>query len=321
MMQEPKVYIVMLNFRQWEDSRDCLASILCSSYTNFSVVLVDNNSENNSLEHLIEWLENSIYGNMRSTENPIGHILMLRSAITESTEPAKLPKITFIQNDNNDGFAGGNNIALKLFPDQDAYVWLLNPDMTIRENTLEELVNYTVEQPATAVVGATVQSYSGNHELLFYGGGTINFWTATVRMARKTSLIPLLDYISGGCLFTHASNLKRTGLLPEAYFLYWEETDWCYQAKRSGCQLLVCTSAICYDKISTVIGKSFMADYYYVRNGLLFISKYRKKNLPVIIFFNSVRFMKRIITGQWKRAKGVFKGTMDFFKMNRDEAK
>src|SRR5450432_192696 len=208
MMKEPKVYIVMLNFRQWRDSCDCLSTLLCSSYTNFSVLLVDNNSENNSIENLIKWLEYPHPGHTGLPGKPIDHILISSSAINKLTDPATLPKITFIQNDNNDGFAGGNNIALKLMSGQDAYVWLLNPDMTVRENTLQELVNYTVRQPRTTIVGAVVQSYTGNHELLFYGGGQINFWTATVRMTRKISQLPRLDYISGGCLFTHASNFK-----------------------------------------------------------------------------------------------------------------
>jgi GT2 family glycosyltransferase len=133
-------------------------------------------------------------------------------------------------------------------------------------------------------------------------------------MIQKENAIPKLDYISGACLFTHTSNLRKIGLLPEKYFLYWEETDWCYLARQSGCQFYVCHTAICYDKISTVIGKSFMADYYYMRNGLLFISKYRSKNIPFVIFFAGIRFMKRVITGQWKRANGVLKGMRDFLK-------
>ena len=87
-----------------------------------------------------------------------------------------------------------------------------------------------------------------------------------------------LDFISGGCLFTHAINFKRNGLLPEKYFLYWEETDWCYHARKKGCLLNVCTAAVCYDKISTIIGKGYLANYYYTINGLRFTSAIRKLN-------------------------------------------
>ena len=103
--------------------------------------------------------------------------------------------------------------------------------------------------------------------------------------------------------------------------MYWEETDWCYRAKQGGHGLYVCTTATCYDKGSTVIGKNFMADYYYVRSGLLFISKFRKKNIPVVLIFVGIRFLKRVVTGRWARARGVLKGTMDYFKMRTDETK
>jgi GT2 family glycosyltransferase len=157
--------------------------------------------------------------------------------------------------------------------------------------------------------------------VLFYGGFKVNFLSATVSLIKDTASSHRLDYISGGCLFTHTSNWKKIGLLPEEYFLYWEETDWCYRAKQSGCCLRVCTTAICYDKISTVIGKNFVANYYYSRNGLLFISKFRRKNIPVVLFFLGIRFLKRIVTGRWARARGIYSGTKDFFKMKPDDVK
>jgi GT2 family glycosyltransferase len=325
-MHALKVYIVILNFRKWQDSRDCLESVLRSTYTNFSVFVIDNNSGNNSLEHLSGWLQNKITGEVSLNHTslagePISFGTFSKKEISSSVDLFQLPKIAFIQNDVNTGFAGGNNVVLRILQDQDAYIWLLNPDMSILENTLAELVQFSIRQDINSVVGAVVKYYAGNHKLLFYGGGKVNFLSATVRMVKKAGVASKLDYISGGCLFTHAASIKQLGLLPEEYFLYWEETDWCYRAKKNGYSLVVCPSAICYDKISSVIGKSFLADYYYVRNGMLFISKFRKKNIPGVLLFIVVRFLIRIVTGRWARARGVFKGTIDFFKMKQDEAK
>ena len=317
----PPIYIIILNYKKWQDSRDCLESVLRSTYTNFSVFVIDNNSGNNSLEHLSVWLENKIAGETSLQDEPTSYVLLERRELNGSTDFSKFPKIIFIQNDENAGFAAGNNVVLKFLRDQDAYFWLLNPDMVVKEDTLAELIQFTMRLPSQSIVGAVVRSYSGNRELLIYGGDKVNFLSATVSMIKKPGSVHRLDYISGGCLFTHASNLNQLGLLPEEYFLYWEETDWCYRAKQSGYGLYVCTSATCYNKISTVIGKSFMADYYYARNGLLFISKFRRKNIPFVLFFLGIRFLKRIVTGRWARARGIFKGTMDFFKMKPDEVK
>src|SRR5688572_30480658 len=320
-MHMPKVYIIMLNYRRWEDSRECLASVLRSTYTNFSVFVIDNDSGNNSLEHLITWFEKNNASHASTGEPQGSYVLFNRKQLNDYTDVFKLPKMIFVQNDENSGFAAGNNIVLKMVRDEDAYFWLLNPDMVVKMDTLEELVQFSIRLPREAIVGSVLQSYSEGHDLISYGGAKVNFLSATVTHIQRPDCLRRLDYISGSSLFTHTSNLNRLGMLPEKYFLYWEETDWCYCAKLKGCVLYVCTRAICYDKGSTAIGKNFMADYYYARNGLLFISKFRQKNIPIVLFFMGLRYLKRIVTGRWERARGIFKGTMDFFKMQPDDVK
>lgn len=317
----PPVYIIILNYKKWQDTLECLESVFRSSYKNFSAIVIDNDSQNDSLRHLMQWADKVAANDETASTHPFDYTYLHRKDITDSFNPALFSRLTFIQNDSNAGFAGGINVALRTLQDMDAYVWLLNPDMVVTENTLAELAGFAIRQPLNSITGAVIRSYSGNRGLLFYGGFKVNFLSATVSLIKKTGSFHRLDYISGGCLFTHASNLKRLGLLPEEYFLYWEETDWCYRARQSGCGLYVCTTAICYDKISTVIGKNFMANYYYARNGLLFISKFRKKNIPFVLFFLGIRFLKRIVTGRWARARGIYKGTIDFFKMKPYEAK
>ena len=312
------VYIIILNYKRWEDTRECLDSVFRSCNENFSVIVIDNDSQNNSIEHLIEWVDNT---RAQSGSSPFDYISFRPEDVDGLTDPTSLPRLTFIQNNSNKGFAAGNNVALKLLKNENVYCWLLNPDMTIQPDTLDEFVKFAGDKPLTAIIGGHIVSFSGNHALLFYGGATINFLTGTITPVRRASSSPQLDYIHGACFFTHVSNFKRVGLLPEEYFLYWEESDWCYRARQLGSEFYVCPTAICYDKVSTVIGRGFMADYFYVRNGLLFISKYRKKNLPFVLFFNMIRFFKRVFTGKWQKAGGVFKGTIDFFKMRRNDAK
>ncbi|MBL7738074.1 MAG: glycosyltransferase family 2 protein [Chitinophagaceae bacterium] len=305
-MSDPRVYIIIVNYKNWQDSRDCLESLLRSTYTKYSVFIIDNDSRNNSLEHLREWLQNS-YRYIKSS--------LLKRPETDQLETVSgLPEVVFFQNDKNEGFAAGNNLVLRFLQHEDAYIWLLNPDMLVRANTLAELTSFALQQPAECIIGAEVRYHAGNQGLFFYGGGKVNFASATIQLVRTKEGESALDYISGGCLFTHAGNIRRLGLLPGEYFLYWEETDWCFRAQQQGYRLLVCPSGICYDKVSTVIGKGFMSDYYYARNGLLFISKYRKKNIPVVLMFMAMRFLKRVVTGQWERARGVYKGAKDFLK-------
>jgi GT2 family glycosyltransferase len=311
LMNTPKVYIVILNYRQWQDTWACIGSVLRSSYPDYSIIIIDNDSQNNSVENIIKQAESASIAAMD---------YKLFTAEMLDTDLQNLPRLTFIQNNRNAGFAGGNNIVLRLLAGLDAYVWLLNPDMIIREDTLGELVSFAERQTSDCIIGAEVRTYSGKQGLFFYGGGKVNFLSGTVQLIKIPGSVSRLDYISGGCLFTHAANFKKYGILPEDYFLYWEETDWCYSAKLKGVALLVCPSAICFDKVSTVIGKGFLSDYYYSRNGLLFISKFRKGNVTIALLAMKIRWFKRIVTGQWSRARGVWKGTIDFLKRKFNEA-
>ncbi len=305
-MQSLHVYIIIVNYKQWQDTIDCVESILLSDYDQYSIIVVDNNSPNDSIKNLIEWAgKNQDRMSSRHFSAP---------ACTGSGELNSVSKLTIIQNDKNAGFAAANNLVLSKLADTDSYVLLLNPDMIATPELLSALINYAGQQPVDAIIGATIRHWPGNHELLFYCGGNVNWNSATIRPARKTSRIEDLDYISGACLFTHASSFKKFGLLPEEYFLYWEETDWCFNAKKNGAVLKVCENAVCYDKISTVIGRGFLSDYYYSRNGLLFVSKSGKGNVALAIAGNGIRILKRLVSGQWSRANGIYRGTVDFLK-------
>lgn len=303
-----KVYILILNYKNWHDVAECLESVFRSSYRGFTVIVIDNDSGNDSLEHLADWAK----------EKTIDSRHFTRKAWTDQPlDPATLPQLNFLQNDCNSGFAAGNNLALRALLKENACIWLLNPDMVIQEDTLSELVGFAADHPFKSIIGAVIKQYLPPHDILFYGGGRVNFNTATVRLAEKASDMDGIKYITGGALFAHTAHFNDIGVLPEEYFLYWEETDWCYQAAEKGYAMLVCTTAVCYDKISTTIGRSFLADYYYTRNGLLFLRKQKGKIASMVFVFVFFRFLKRILSGKWDRAKGVYKGTLSFLKAKK----
>jgi len=306
-----KVYMIIVNYKNWEDTRDCLESLLHSDHSEFTVIVTDNASGNGSLETLAAW-----------AEKRMGYRLFLRGEWERGEfAVADLPRLVLLQNDCNKGFAEGNNVAIRALLRENAYVWLLNPDMTVEKNTLSALIAYAAGGPFKAITGAVIRAFEAPHPIHLYGGGRINWRAGTVEMLRSEADLPRLDYISGGSLFTHTAHFNEIGLLPEEYFLYWEETDWCSRAKALGYRLQVCPDAVCYDKISTTIGRGFMADYFYTRNGLLFLSKFKKDPAGTAMALTFLRFIKRVTTGKWKRAWGVYKGYRSFLKMRSNENK
>lgn len=313
-----KCYIIVLNYKKWEDSVACLRSVFSSTYTNFTLIIADNNSNNQSIENIIAELSSSPVKKAGSDE--IIKFIHLKGIFQLETQPIEFPELVFIQNSHNFGFGAGNNIVLRLLLKEDAYIWLLNPDMIINEFTLEQLI-HSSQKNSKAIIGAVTRSFDKPETILFYGGGKINFLSATVSPARRIHQIQNLDYISGGSMFIQTSHLEAVGLLSEDYFLYWEETDWCYNAVKKGFPIEVCLQAVCYDKISTTIGKGFLGDYFYTRNGLLFLAKYKGWYLITALFSVFVRVAIRIFSGKLKRAKGMTKGIIDFLTGARYENK
>jgi GT2 family glycosyltransferase len=306
---DPKVYIVILNYKQWQVTIQCLLSVLKSIYTNYTIIVIDNDSQNNSLESLSVALNKQI---------PAENYLIANKADLNGGKMPFESKITLLQNDENRGFAAGNNLVIDILKNEDAYIWLLNPDMIVLEDTLLNLVDFAKKESNSAIIGAVIKQDDDKDKLFCYGGAQLNFYSGRPKMIERAKDENKLDFIYGGCLLTHLSNFKKLGLLPEQYFLYWEETDWCYTAKLKGHPLKVCAEALCYDKISTSIGKGYLSDYYYARNALYFIAKFRKFRLPGTLFFMSLRWMRRLFSGQWGKARGMFWGTIDFLKSKRN---
>jgi len=83
----------------------------------------------------------------------------------------------------------------------------------------------------------------------------------------------------------------------------------------------VCLQATCYDKGGTSIGRGFLADYFYTRNGLLFLRKYKKQYLPTAFLLVFFRAGKKLLLGRTGRAKGIMTAAKDFLTGKRYENK
>lgn len=315
----PKVYIVILNYNGWGDTIECLESVLRSTYRNYQIIVVDNNSPDLSMDRIISWAEGRLDVWVRADSQlrrltfppitrPAGFRFFSRHEFDQAacTLPAG-PGLFLVQSGENRGFAAGNNVALRAIikADPDAYVWLLNPDMTVEAETLSRLVEFATSSGKGTICGAHIKDYKQPSRTLFYGGAKVNPYSGTITFINNFREIKDLDYISGGSLFTRAGNFKNLGMLPEEYFLYWEETDWCTNAMRRGHRLEVCADAICYDKVSTSIGTGYISEYYYTLNSIRFFRKYRSKQLKYIMFANILRLGKRAFKFKFTNVKAI----------------
>jgi len=229
-MTEKHVGIVILNYIKWQDTIECLQSVLDDDYPSRSVIVVDNCSGNESAERVQEWLT------ARGCPSP------LRTE-ADTVAPADRSSMVLIQSRSNRGYAAGNNIGIRMaLAVGSDYALILNGDTIVRKGCLQALVEYMESHPSCGLAGPKVVFPNGeiNHtcarrrprwpEYFFrLGLGRRllpgNRWIRSHIYAGEYdfSAPRCVDVISGACMLIRKETLDAVGLLDENTFLYLEE--------------------------------------------------------------------------------------------------
>ncbi|MCB9107514.1 MAG: glycosyltransferase family 2 protein [Anaerolineales bacterium] len=156
----------------------------------------------------------------------------------------KYPEVKLILNQNNVGFAGGNNQAISQCSGR--YVLLLNPDTVIKPNGLKSLIDFMDANPQAGAAGSMLLNPNGTLQTSCYPAPTLSreFW----RLFHLDTIRPYgvyrmsdwdmnsateVDVIQGASLVLRKEALEQVGLLDDTYFMYTEEVDLCYRLQKS----------------------------------------------------------------------------------------
>lgn len=158
--------------------------------------------------------------------------------------------VTLVVADKNGGFAYGNNVGIqKAYEDRRPdYVHLLNPDTVVRKGAISELVAFLESHPAVGIAGSSFENLDGSDwritfrfpSLLSEVDQGIRFRLVTQLLRQWVLAIPMesvphsTDWVLGASMMVRRTVLDTIGGLDENYFLYFEETDFCYRAKALG---------------------------------------------------------------------------------------
>lgn len=191
--------------------------------------------------------------------------------------------LTLVENKENLGFAKGNNAAItKALANTCNYILLLNNDTTVQPTLVEDLLQ-GFRKKSVGIVGPLV-TYK-QHAIWFAGGELLLPWCLTrhPHMGENPRTIHLsksVDFISGACIMIHANVFEKIGLLPEEYFLYWEDVDFCFNARKNGFLCQIIPKPLVYHSVSSTTGVQgtkrvtpYQA-YYYAKNPFVFAKKY-----------------------------------------------
>lgn len=233
----------------------------------------------------------------KNTYEPL-EIIVVDNGSRENPVPAwqsKYPSVKFIRSDKNLGFAGGNNLGIQAAKGD--YLFFVNNDTEFTEGLVETLVNTLEEHPEVGIISPKIRYYSQPDTLQYAGFTTMNYYTARNKCigqfekdnGQYDQTTGETGYIHGAAMMITRQAMTHAGLMPDNYFLYYEEMDWCEQVRRAGFKIWVNMQALIYHKESVSVGaKSALKEYFMNRNRILFI---RRNCSPVTTFIFWCYFM------------------------------
>ncbi|MDH7446366.1 glycosyltransferase family 2 protein [Aquimarina sp. 2201CG14-23] len=323
-MQIPKTYIILLNYKSWKDTIECLESVLKLQGDSFQIILVDNSPTNESIDNIISWANGKIE-NIKTDfpelvypleKKPIEYVLASEKNAEEAVFEDK--KLIIIKSNENNGFSAGNNVGLRYVlnvSNSSGKVWLLNNDTVVSKNTLSKLLETSESNSKYGIIGAKLIEYD-NPKIIQSIGGKYNPWIGKISIVgngdsvnKKYSKEVTFDYPIGASMFLDIDFVRKVGLMDEQYFLYFEEYDWVLRGKRNGYEMCFCPEAEVYHKGGGSSGgkTSKLSDFYGIRSKILFTKKFFPLLTPILYLSFLFFLFNRIKRKQYDRIFMLFK--------------
>lgn len=261
MKDNRKIGIVVLNYNGWKDTLNCIDSLKYIESKGIIKIVVDNASTDDSYIQL----------------------------------KANLPAdVLLVQSGKNLGYAGGNNIGIKIALEKNCdYICILNNDTLAESDFLTPCVNELEKNADIGFIGPVILDYK--NRTIQSSGANINSWTGAntcINAGKKYEKMPAVincDYVGGACLIFRSTIVDKIGLIPECYFLFFEETEWCLKAKKAGYSVICYMDSYILHKGAVSIRKiGGLNDYLYYRNLAAFIKRNTENPLKRIYCYERI---------------------------------
>lgn len=288
----PLVSIITLNWNTTQVTCEFLHSVSnTNTYPNIEVIVVDNGS----------------------SENPL-------SAFKEA-----YPAANVILTGKNLGFAAGNNVGIRASKGE--YLFIVNNDTEFTPGLIAGLVETFATYPDAGMVSPKFHYFFQKGTIEYAGYNSVNALTGRNGMIGcrqpdngQYDQASVTNYAHGGGMMLPRAVVDKVGLMPEHFFLYYEEFDWSEQVKRGGYKIYYQPKSLIYHKESMTTGKSSpLKTFYLTRNRILFM----RRNMPALnnlVFFsyfilftipkNTASFLLR---GQSDHLRSFWKGILWHF--------
>ncbi len=293
---DPSVAIILVNWNGYVFTADCLKSLRKVDFQNFQVILVDN-----------------------ASKDPEGKKLK-----------AEFPEIELVENTKNLGFAGGNNVGIKMaLAAGYSHVMLLNNDTVVEPDFLGIMLQKFRKNPNVGVVQPLIFFLHDRKKIWSAGGKWQQLWCRSITRGDRRYIGDFivkdrdLDWATGCCMLIGRKALLDTGLLNENYFAYFEDVEWSLRFKEKGFQIELAPDAVIYHEAGASSKKkhsegtlSASVFYYHVRNQFYLV---RAKSHGIQVLFAASYHLSRFILwmayfglrGRFQKLKAVARGIRD----------
>lgn len=319
-----RIGVVVVTFNAAPTIAGCLESLFASTGAGITVVVVDNGSTDGTLDIIRAWAAGAPFTPYGTPPFPLAAAAKPVEVQTGGLEiVTPHAALTLVQSPLNGGFAHACNVGLRMLlsrDDMDAF-WLLNPDCIVRPEVAVRYLEAAAKGPFSLLGCRTV--YYERPDLIQSDGGVFHPRTAVCRSVNNgldpvTTPLPdgsTLDYLSGANLVASRAFIEQAGLMPEEYFLYYEEVDWAQ--RRGAVPLRMVDDAIVYHVGGASIGSgdtfrvaSPLSQYFNFRNRLWFARRWLRGGLPFALAYNLARIVKLLVlrapAEAWAGVTGTF---------------
>ncbi len=277
-----KIGIIILHFGDINFTINLVKSIFESNYKNFEILIVDNGSKT---------FDKNLFFNK--------------------------DKIFILELKKNLGFASGINAGLKFFQNKVDYFFILNNDTIIEKNTLDSFLT-AASSNSECIIAPVIYKLGTETPIEF--GGILEINKMYFKDLKKVpDVFRKVSYLTGACLFFSKECFEKMGFIPEEYFMYSEDMDYCIIAQKKNIPMFVLPATKIYHaKGGSSGGLSPFTVYYIHRNRFLLARKYLKgfSYIQFLVYYNILILLK-IILWSFKKpnlAKWFFFGFLDGFK-------
>jgi len=245
MNKKALISVITINYNQSQVTNQLLESLQKVTWPAVEIIVVDNNSHGKDADKI-----NNPYSN-----------------------------VTIVRNNKNLGFAGGNNAGIKIAKGD--YILLLNNDTEVEPGFLEPLVDCFEKHPLAGAVSPKIRYYYQPDTIQYAGFTKMNPFTLRMngigsgeKDRGQHDKTVETEFAHGCAMMVPRSVIKKVGLMPEIYFLYYEEHDWSTAIRRNGYEIYYKPESLVLHKESISVQKNSLLKTYFInRNRILYMRR------------------------------------------------